>query len=382
MIQQQLERYARLLVDEQSVREGKIAICGQNDTTYCHGAEDFSRLAAEILLQLGAAAVIVAEPLHPFPFLLVQRLSPDCLTLVPEDSESKSSLHDIPIIRSVPDRKELLNTICAALRRRKGCIVEGIGMVSQGGLTVEQAYITWSSLMHATCVMYLANMLAVGPAVPDEVVALHEFRNSLRPLSPDNLLPSDTSPTSFQDIRREICRVGKATVQMGLVDSFFGNISWTIGDVMYISQTSARLDELAEQIDPVPFVVSTTAGLTASSELPAHRAIVKATGSRAILHGHPKFPVVMSFFGESGVHEGIQTVDELPVVRGEGGVGGLAESLPRAFHLTGAKAVIIRGHGVFSISKNNFDEALATLSGVERQCREQYFFRLNEKYKI
>jgi ribulose-5-phosphate 4-epimerase/fuculose-1-phosphate aldolase len=381
VIQYQLERYARLLADEQCVREGRIAICGQNDTTCCYGADDLSCLAEQILLKSGAAAVIVAEPLHPFPFFLIRRAAPDSATLVPEDSESKSSLHDIPVIRSVPDREELLHTICAALQKRKGCLVEGIGMVSQGGLTIEQAYIIWSSLMHATTIKYLADLLADGPVLPDESAALHTFKNSLKSVTfTDKPAPCTASLTSPQEILNEMCHTGQTTVRMGLVDSFFGNISWTTGDTMYISQTSARLDELAAQIDPVPFDESTTTGITASSELPAHKAIVKATGCRAILHGHPKFPVVMSFFSVPGEHEGISTVHALPVVRGEGGVGGLAESVPKAFLLTGSKAVIVQGHGVFAISANSFNEALATLADVEQQCREHYFLRLCEKY--
>lgn len=383
MIQHQLERYARLLTDEQSVLKDRIAICGQNDALCCYGAPDLSRLAVEILAQLGSTAVIVAEPLYPFPFFLVDRSSPNSRALVPEDSESKSSLHDIPIVRKMPDREKLLNTICTVLRRRKGCIVEGIGMVSHGGLTVEQAYITWSSLMHATTIKYLQDLLSDGPVVAAETETLRVFRNKLKPVVTDNLLPCSDSPTSTQDILREVCRAGQITVQMGLVDSFFGNISWTNGSVMYISQTSARLDELATQIDPVPFDRSTTTGLTASSELPAHRAVVNATNCRAIVHGHPKFPIVMSFFCDPGAAcEGVAAIDAFPVVRGEGGVGGLAESLSRAFHLTGANAVIVQGHGVFAISKNSFNEALVALAGVEQQCREHYFQRLYEKFML
>jgi len=103
---------------------------------------------------------------------------------------------------------------------------------------------------------------------------------------PDFCSASLTDATS---IIRELAAVGRATVKMGLVDSFFGNISYTSHDTLYISQTSARLDELEHQIDPIPHDNSSTAGITASSELPAHRAIVAATGCRAVLHGHPRY---------------------------------------------------------------------------------------------
>lgn len=382
MMHRQLERYARLLVDEKCAREHRIGISAQNDSVYCYGADDLSGFAADILQQLDCTAIIIAEPKHPFPFLLAQRLSPASSTIVPGDSESKTSLHDIPVVRRTEDVKQQRDAVCAALKRRKGCIVEGIGMVSQGALTIEQAYITWSSLMHATTIKFLADLLAEGPASPNESSAIQTFKSSLQPLCSDDI-PVFLSPlTSSLDIVPEMCRAGQTTVRMGLVDSFFGNISWSTDDRIYISQTSARMDELAEQIDQVPFDGSTTTGLTASSELPAHTAVVRETGVQAIVHGHPKFPVIMSFFCTPGEYDGMYDIDDIPVVQGEGGMGGLAESLPKAFKQTGKKAVIVKGHGVFAISQDNFKEALYTLARVEQQCREGYFQRLEERFEL
>ncbi|SKA22994.1 hypothetical protein SAMN02745119_03235, partial [Trichlorobacter thiogenes] len=148
----QLEHYIQLLLDEQSVKTGQIAISSQNDAIYSCGNQALTSLAHDILQRLDCAAVIVAEPLQPFPAFLLHRSKPDAGPLVPRDSESRSSLHDIPLIRHNHDRAELLNNICAALSKRKGCIAEGIGIISQGPLTVEQAYIAWSSLSHATTI--------------------------------------------------------------------------------------------------------------------------------------------------------------------------------------------------------------------------------------
>ncbi len=89
-------------------------------------------------------------------------------------------------------------------------------------------------------------------------------------------------------------QAGKQVVADRLVDSFFGNVSYCLNHILYISQTGAALDELDGCIDPVPLDGSTSAGITASSELSAHLEIIARTGCRAILHGHPRFSVILS----------------------------------------------------------------------------------------
>jgi len=380
-MQTQLERYTQRLIDEQCAKPGKIAICSQNDRICRFGNQDFVKLGQQIIQELDCASVIVAEPLHPFPFLLLFRAPPGLAALVPRDSESRSSLHDIPLIRHCQNPTDFLSKICTALRKRKGCIVENIGLISHGSLTVEQSYIAWSSLLHATTIKYFEDLLTTGPQLFEEKQVIIQYRNSyLKPFDTASFPFLPRLPDHSQTIISEMSLAGQATVQLGLVDSFFGNISCVSANTLYISETSARLDELQCQIDPVPFDGSSTAGITASSELPAHRAIICATGCKAILHGHPRFSVVMSFFAVPGTSDDVCRIDSIPVVDGEGGVGGLAESLPRAFNLTGGKAVIVRGHGVFTISNTDFGEALAELAIVEQHCRDTYFALLQERY--
>lgn len=318
--------------------------------------------------RLPSTALVVAEPLLPYSRLLQRRALPCLQAIVPRDSESRTSLHDIPLV-SAENHHALPAAISAALARRKGCIVDGVGMVSHGALTVEQAYIGWSSLYHATFIKYLEDLLTHGPLLAEEMAVVNQL---LTPCPDKNITRHDfrNGPLCDPDtITNELAVVGRATVAMGLVDSFFGNISYAGHDAFYISQTSARLDELDRQIDPVPYDHSSTAGITASSELPAHQAIFEATGCRAILHGHPRFAVVMSFFSSPTNHAGIDEVCGIPVVGGEGGQGGLAQTLPRAFGVTGKRVVIVRGHGVFCIGQDDFREPFAALLSVERTCR-------------
>lgn len=382
-MQQQLEHFIQLLIDEQSVKNGNIAICSQNDAVCKSGNQKLALLAEQILQRLNCAAIIIAEPLHSLPMLLLRRAAADTDCIVPRDSESRSSLHDIPLIRKTQDQSLLLKLICKALSKRKGCIVEGIGIISQGALTVEQAYIAWSSLLHATTIKYFEDLLTTGPLLQEESDAVEQYKNSqLKPLTVDRQAFCSTPPSTLQDIISEMSLTGQKTVELGLVDSFFGNISYLANNILFISQTSARLDQLSSQIDAVPFDGSSTAGITASSELPAHRAIMLATKCKAILHGHPRFPVIMSFFASSDTADTFDLLGSLPVVGGEGGVGGLAESLPKAFSLTDTKAVIVQGHGVFVISHTGFGEALSMLADVELFCRNLYFDRLYKRYKI
>lgn len=380
----QLQRYGQLLVSEKAARAGRIALAAQNDHFCYHGPADLKELVCLLLQQLDCCAVIVGEPNLPYGDLLIQRATPSTTVLTPRDSESRSSLHAIPCIPFTHETKTLAWQICDALQTRKGCIVEGLGLVSLGSLTVEQAYIVWSSLVHATTIKYFEDLLTNGPHLEQEAALLQQCRTEyLQPLQPAAYYNGLHQLSEQADeIIKEMCAVGHATVMMGLVDSFFGNISCATGAGLYISQTSARLDELQQQIDFVPADGSSTSSITASSELPAHRAIAAATGCRAILHGHPRFSVIMSFFADAEGVEGWQLVDGIPVVRGEGGVGGLAESLSTAFHSSGSNAVIVQGHGVFTISERNFREPLATLAKVEQQCRSIYFRYIAERFGV
>lgn len=376
-----LTRYAWRLEDEGCVRPGRIALACRNDAVVSVGPPDLAKLAIATLQGLSSTAVVLAEPLLPYSELLLQRTRPFQDVIVPRDSESRATLHDIPLVVSTDDTPLSVSTT-AVLARRKGCIIEGVGMATHGSLTVEQAYINWSSLYHATFIKYLEDLLTYGMQVPEE-------RPVVASLLQLGTLPSNRAPAlqigplhGTQQILDELSLVGRIMVQAGLVDSFFGNISYAAEDALFISQTSARLDELEHQIDRIPYDNSSTAGMTASSELPAHRAIVAATGCRAVLHGHPRFPVVMGFFSYPTAYEGIEQICGIPVVGGEGGQGGLAQTLPRAFTLTKAAAIIVRGHGVFSIGQHDFREAFAALLKTEQACREEFRRRLNEQNNV
>jgi ribulose-5-phosphate 4-epimerase/fuculose-1-phosphate aldolase len=383
-VREQIARDAARLAADRAALSGRIAFAAHDDVLLTEGAPDLARLAGEVLSSLSCLGLAAAHPSLPFADFLVRRAPAGESRIVPRDTETRTFLHDIPFLR----REELSGNPAPRMARllgdRKGIIAEGLGIVATGTVTVEQAYINYSSVFHAVFVKYLLDVLSEGFLLPGEEEAFESFRHGwLRPLTADGLAFRPGPLEDPEEILAEVAAAGRHTVARGLVDSFFGNISYRLGDVVYISQTAASLDALPGCIDPVPADNSSTTGITASSELLAHRRIYGATGARAILHGHPKFAVAMSMICEE---EGctirdcwrdcdrVRYLGDVPVVAGEIGAGGLAKRVPPV--IAGSGRAIVYGHGVFTIGKDGFEEAFRAMVDVENRCREEYFRRL------
>ncbi len=382
-----IEKYAVKLLRDRSAAPGRVGFAAQDDRMVEGGAPDLSRLAADVLSRLSCLGMVAAAPSLPFPELLVRRSPAGSSALVPLDTETRTFLHDIPFLRRGELGADPAGKIAALLSNRKGAIAEGIGIFGAGTVTLEQAYIHYSSVHHAAYVKYLMDVLQDGFLLPEEEEAFQAFREEhLTAPSAEGLHFRPGPLEEPGEILAEIAAIGRYTVERGLVDSCFGNISYRAGGTIYISQTAAALDELAGCVDPVPDDNRSTAGITASSELPAHRRIYEATGARAILHGHPKFAVAMSMLcGEEGCPvkdcwkdcPRVRMLGDTPVVAGEIGAGGLAASVRRVIGASG-KAVVY-GHGVFTVGREGFEEAFRAMAGVEAMCREEYFRRLDAR---
>jgi len=382
----QLEKYTAKLIADRSACAEAIAFAAQDDILITWGAPELSRLAGATLERLNALAIVAARPSLPFADYLVARAPAADTVIVPQDTETRTFLHDIPFLRQKDLPQDPAAEIARLLGNRKGVIVEGVGIVAVGAITVEQAFINYSSVFHSTFVKYLQDVLSDGFMLPGEREAFQAFRGEwLRALSADGLAFHDVLPETKAGILDEIETVGRYTVERGLVDSFFGNISARVGELIYISQTAASLDELRGCIDPVPTDNSSTTGITASSELLAHRKIFEQTGARVILHGHPKFSVVMSMLCETRdcpvkdcwkdcPH--VRLLGGTPVVAGEIGAGGLAKRVPPVIGASGS--AIVYGHGVFTLGREGYGEAFAAMVDVENFCREEYFRRLDQ----
>ena len=384
----QIAKYTAKLISEGSLQAGRIAFAAQDDTMISDGEPPLALLSESVLSRLNCLALVAAVPSLPFADFLVQRAFGHEHEIIPRDTETRTFLHDIPIVRKSEIGTNPAKTFADLLENRKGIVVEGVGIIAAGALTVEQAYINWSSVFHSTYIKYLEDLLENGFMLPCEEDAFNRFRReSLLPLSSEGLEFQQGPFLEKNDILEEIARVGWYTVQRRLVDSFFGNISYSNGSLIYISQTASSLDELTGCIDPVPFENSSTVGITASSELGAHRAIFEATGCRAILHGHPRFAVVMSMMCDEKESctvtdcwkdcSKVRFLGDTPVVAGEIGAGGIAKNVPPVISRTGS--AIVYGHGVFTVGMTDFREAFQGLVDVENWCRAEYFRRFDEK---
>ncbi len=401
-MQDHIKKYtAKLLRDRTAVPES-IRFYRLDDTVTANQRDEWLPLFTEVFNGLNVTALLFAKLALPFADLLVERAGPEADRLVPNDSETRVFLHDIPFIRKTEwtdrPKSELAVRIIRCLKERKAVVIQGLGVVASGGVTVEQAYIGFSTIFHTTFVKYLLDLLNEGFRLPGEQNAFDEFRKSWRH-SPDLgglvfaqgplAVSSEAGAPSVKEIiYDEICRVGRYTVEKGYVDSFFGNISYFDGKTIYISQTTSSLDELEGHIDPVPMDGSSTAGLSASSELPAHRGIYLATDYHAILHGHPKFSVILSMYCEE---EDCRIEDcnrfcnrkrfacGVPIVAGETGAGGLAHSVPQAIMDKGV--CIVYGHGIFAAGEQDFQQAFMRMVHVEDRCREEYFALLDKNTK-
>ncbi|HPQ40797.1 MAG TPA: class II aldolase/adducin family protein, partial [bacterium] len=308
--------------------------------------------------------------------------------IYPRDCETRTFMHDLPLADELN-----ADTIVDALNRRKSLIVPGRGIVTYGIVSPEQAFIVYSSVCFAVFVAFFSEYL---------LAAKHGMMNDAFRRAFDTVMTHVPESKSYppahlrrgpflnrDDAMNAVIEAGRKTVEYELVDSFFGNVSCRVGDMIYISQTSSSLDELGGCIDPCPLDGSSCAGVTASSELAAHREVYLKNDVRAILHGHPKFSVIMSMdcdYEDECDQRGecfrrcprTRFTSGVPIVPGEVGTGpfGLFRTMPRA--LAEHPAVIVYGHGVFATGKVDFTDAFDTMVAVESGCRTRYFERLKD----
>ncbi|MEK6744958.1 MAG: class II aldolase/adducin family protein [Nitrospirota bacterium] len=404
----QIEKYTQKLLRDRTAVPESIRFYRLDDIVSANRHDEWLPLFSSVFQGLDITALLFARLTLPFADLLVARAEPGMDRLVPKDSETKGFLHDIPFIRKKEwegaSKTDQTTMIVRCLKERKAAIIEGLGVVSTGGVTVEQAYIGFSTIFHTTFVKYLLDVLTDGFKLSNETMIFEGFKQAWN-TSPDlsdlafaegpleasvaprhSPHPSPLPQGARELIHEEICRVGRYTVEKGYVDSFFGNISYFDGKTIFISQTTSSLDELEGFIDPVPVDGSSTAGLSASSELPTHRAIYLDSAYRAVLHGHPRFSIVLSMLCDekncrikdcNRLCDRARSVCGVPIVAGETGAGGMARSVPAAMKQQGV--CIVYGHGIFSAGEKDFRDAFMKMADVENKCREEYFRLVEER---
>jgi len=407
-----LRKYAAKLVEAGLCAPGEPLLAALDDALcFSHAGDPRQPLAEAVITGLGASALLLARPQGACQAAMLslarRALESGENSVTPGDSETRTFLHDLPVVDGLD-----AGAVTEALKRRKGCIVLQDGqalMAAAGSVSPEQTFVTASSMAFACFVAYFSRHLrdlrtdSMIGAMTDtrraefaSIRALLDQDMARLPQSPPALLPG---PFEDQDqARAAMIQAGRYVVEYGLVDSSFGNVSCRQhtpeGELLLISQTGSALDELGGCIDPCRLDGSSCVGLTASSEYSAHKAIYDGGAVRTILHGHPRFAVILSMDcdkldcpGQGQCHRSCATPrnvsdhapgPDIPIVPGEVGTGpyGLCNTLPPA--IKGRQGAIVFGHGLFTTGAEDFRDAFATLLCVERFCREEYFRRVAE----
>ncbi len=364
-------------------------VCGLDDVMVWNRAGDAISTLQIVMDGMNINSLICAQPAEPYGTILnyLAGRYPDAIT--PSDCETRTFLHDLPVTHTFS-----AENILPRLLKRKSVIVahkDNVHVVTFGTVSPEQAFVTFSSVCFAGFVLFFSDYLAdlkAGNTTEDQN---RVFEQAVAHLGKPRLKAPKLLQGKFTNesqVHEAIIHAGRHTVVYQLVDSYFGNISYRLGDTIYISQTGSSLDELAGCIDPCPMDGSSCAGITASSELTAHSEIYLRTGHRAILHGHPKFAVILSMDCDQQDCPNLgrchiacsqdRYIEDIPVVPGEVGTGptGLSNTLPPA--INDRRGAIVWGHGLFTVAPYDFNLAFKHLLDIENMCRAEYFHRIGQ----
>jgi ribulose-5-phosphate 4-epimerase/fuculose-1-phosphate aldolase len=376
-----LEKYAAKIERAGLSEPGAALLGGLDDSLVWNRPDPATSLLLPVFSGMNINSLLFAEPAEPHRSIISLLASEAGDAIGPADCETRTFLHDIPVVRDFD-----ADGILTALRRRKSAVVRDRGVVAWGTVSPEQAFISYSSVCFSSYVKFFSDYLdrARRGTLTDrwrEVFAIASGMLDHLPGKPPDL--QEGPLVSEAGIRSAMEEAGSMTVELRLVDSFFGNLSYRMGGTLFISQTTSSLDELRGAVDACPLDGSACTGITASSEYSAHVGILRMTGADGVLHGHPRFSVIMSMVcdeagcparGSCHVRCPVERrAAGVPVVPGEVGTGptGLCNTLPPA--MVGRRGAIVYGHGLFTLARGDFNGALADMLGIERDCRREYF---------
>jgi len=373
-----IKKYSDKLVSQNLCEKDTPLLGAIDDSIIWSRNADETAVLEKVLLSLNTSSILYAPVKEPYRSIINYLAENSTDVIRPDDTETRTFLHDIPVA-SLFSADEIIDR----LKKRKGLIVRNRGIVTWGSVSPEQAFVTFSSICFSCYVKFMTDFyfhskgIAKLPGNPEKTAALavSMYRDFIGALQGE---PSIQGPFSSPDqTASAIIEAGLLTVKSGMVDSFFGNISAKFGSTIYISQTGSSLDELSGAIDPCPIDNSTSNAITSSSEFSAHKSVYESSPAAVILHGHPRFSVIMSMLCDDMTckNRGLchincskeRFIDDIPVVPGEVGTGlrGLAKTIPPALKGRGA---IVYGHGLFTTGTIDFTDAFRNLIDIEKKA--------------
>jgi len=175
----------------------------------------------------------------------------------------------------------------------------------------------------------------------------------------------------------EAIKMGKLLGKAKLIDGASGNMSFKLGDVIYITKSGANLDDLSEN----SFVKMKIGEFLreASVDQIIHQRIYEKTDYNAVIHCHGVFNVVL------GIKMGrIKPVDlegrlyceSIDVVEGQFGSPELADLISDSVKDKGV--AVVRNHGIYAGGKD-LREAYNKVSYLEHSCEIIYRLMLLDK---
>lgn len=384
-MEQLINKYAKKTVDHGLASPGSPLLGGLDAELVWNRQSSSIPILEKVFSILNINSLLSCWPKEPYASIINYLAEHSSGTIFPGDTETRTFLHDLPIATTF-----CADAIANALKRRKCVIIPNKGIVTFGTVSPEQAFVVFCSVLFACFVKFHVDALAEKRAGKVDPLRLEILKRAI-PLY--SALPT-TSPALMKgpfelesEIHQAMIEAGNFTVRYKLVDSFFGNISYSTKDTLYVSQTGSSMDELEGCIDACPLDGSSSTGLTASSELTAHIRVITQTDNRSILHGHPKFPVILSLdcFESSCQFKDEchlrcpkdRRIENIPIISGEVGSGphGLSKSLPPT--LANHPSAIVHGHGLFTTGKTDYNDAFSNMLEIEHLCRQEYLKRMD-----
>lgn len=333
----------------------------------------------------GVRSIVSITPAEPYRSIIEYLAAGSDGVIRPQDCETRLFLVDLPVLEDLSSSR--LEEI---LKHRKSAVAPGGRVVACSSESLKKAFVTASSVCFACFVKFFGDMLEArksGAYTAEQKKSLRSITDMLPQPSVFEQRISKGPFSSEEDIYKAVCEAGRKIVELGLVDSCFGNVSYSAGSLLYISRTGSFLDSLEEDITVCSREGTGKHPADASSELPAHLEILRKNDCRAIVHGHPKFSVILSmdcsikdcpYRGKCHLYCPYErhVCGSIPVVSGEVGGGryGLCNTVPDA--MRGKTGAIVYGHGVFACDASDFNGAVARLAEIENRCCAEYFRRM------
>lgn len=382
-MKEKIETYEKTLYARRLVPEGKAFFVVSGEASRENRKRNTPPELFEPINRLPVKTLLFARPEEPYRTIIEYLAANEACAVYPDDSETREFLVDLPVTNRFS-----ADALAGLLSERKCLIIRGHGLATTGKSGPADAYVNFSAACFACFVKFFSDFLKdahMRRVTADQKKAFDQVLNNLSPAPAFTgglaAVPVDTP----EKAHTAIIEAGRRIVAAGLVDACFGNISLRMDNTLYISKTGSFLDDLEGYIAACHMDDFECTGQRPSSEYPAHLAIYRSMDVTGVLHGHPLFSVIMSMdcridcdhrgdCHRACPHE--RYIRDIPIVSGETGGGpfGLYKTVPGV--IKEGKGAIVYGHGVFTATKTDFNEALARMVEIEQTCREGYFERL------